>query len=113
VASIEALRQAIRERTKTEKVLSKTAIVRQLLPEVEAARQKGFTFAQLAEWLREAQGLDLSGRRLAVMVAQIRARKKPQKKKQLSIFDQLSADEKAEKGKTFRHDPLGKGDGLI
>ena len=99
---IDALKKTLVERTKSEPVVCKTAIVRQLLKEIDAATDAGHTYVQIAEWLKP-KGLDISGKHLAVIVSQIRKKKKP-KTSQPSLFDGP---------KKFKHSAIEKGEGLI
>lgn len=113
-ALVDGLRQAIRENLRSEKVECKTAIIRQLLPDIKAATEAGFTYVQIAAWLGKAQGFTITGKHLAVIVSQIKKRQKqPQAKAQLNMFEKLKADKAADEGKKFRHDPLESGKGLM
>jgi hypothetical protein len=110
------MRQLLRERLRSEKVECKTAIVRQLLPDIEAATEAGFTYVQIAGWLAQAQGFVITGKHLAVIVSQIHKQKKGRRerpKAQLNMFEKLKSDKAAEDRKAFKHDPLENGKGLM
>ena len=109
VPAIEGIRQLIRDRLRSEKVECKTAIIRQLLPDIETATNAGFTYVQVARWLADAQGFAISGKHLSVIVSQLRRQKKGRREKpnaQLNMFEKLKADTAAEVGKRFKHDPV-------
>ena len=116
VGPVEGMRQLLRERLRSETVECKTAIVRQLLPDIEAATDAGFTYVQIAGWLAQAQGFVISGKHLAVIVSQIHRRKRARREKpqaQLNMFEKLKSDKAAEDKKAFKHDPLESGKGLM
>ncbi|MCU1327840.1 MAG: hypothetical protein JWN34_3210 [Bryobacterales bacterium] len=111
---VDGLRQAIRENVRSEKIECKTAIIRQLLPDIKAATDAGFTYVQIAAWLAKAQGFSISGKHLAVIVSQIKQRKKAKEPKaQLNMFDKLKADKAADTAKRFTHDPVSDAKGLM
>jgi hypothetical protein len=105
VPAIEGIRQFIRDRLRSEKVECKTAIIRQLLPDIETATNAGFTYVQVARWLG-AQGFAYQaapvGDRLQLRQKKGR-REKPNAQQTCS---RLKADTAAEAGKRFKHDPV-------
>ena len=106
---IEGTRQYIRDRLRSEKVKSKTAIIRQLLPEIEAAADAGFTYVQIAGWLEEALGFAISAKHLSVIVSQLHRQKKGRRvkpKAKLDMFERLRVDAAGEAGERFKHDPV-------
>ena len=95
-----ALSKNIKDKTRTERLHSKTAVVRQVLGDIEAARASGHTYVAIAEWLKPC--LDITGKHLAVIVNQLHKRKK--KRVQLPLFDAPAQ---------FRMDPKDNGRNLI
>ena len=106
---IEGTRQYIRDRLRSEKVKSKTAIVRQLLPEIEVATDAGFTYVQIAGWLEEALRFAISAKHLSVIVSQLHRQKKGRRgkpKAKLDMFERLRVDAAGEASEGFKHDPV-------
>jgi hypothetical protein len=121
VPAIDEIRQVIRARLRSEKVASKTAIIRQVLPDIEAATSAGFTYGQIALWLRDGQGFAISGKHLSAIVSELRKRKKRSPMRtntqlkastQLNMFEKLKTDSIALE-KKFNHDPVADAEELM
>lgn len=121
VPAIDEIRQVIRAHLRSEKVACKTAIIRQVLPDIEAATSAGFTYAQIALWLRDGQRLAISGKHLSAIVSELRKQRKrspvrtnsPSKTStQLNMFDKLTADSMSSE-KRFKHDPVADAEELM
>jgi len=121
VPAVDGIRQVIRARLRSEKVACKTAVIRQVLPDIEAATSAGFTYAQIALWLRDGQSLVISGKHLSAIVSELRRQKKrsparmsTQSKSttQLHMFDKLTAGSVSGE-KRFKHDPVADAEELM
>ena len=81
----------------------------ELLPEIEAATDAGFTYVQIAGWLERSLGFPISGKHLSVIVSQLCQQRKGRRGKSkagLDTLERLKADAAAEAGKRFKHDPM-------